>query len=159
MSNRPFSLTNLPEAPKKARLEKPYSLRNPPRAPKRENAVQTHLLGQISRLILPPTPPIIPQPPRKKARRTPVDLTPIPLDWGMTVAEREARFLADTRCVRVKFLLSSPKQVESETNIEFLEKLWELYFPPSQPHNAYEEAYLSLMRECIEIRLGLLRKM
>ena len=124
MSNSPYSLTKPPKAPKKARLEKPYSLRNLPRAPKKENGVRSYLLGQISRLILPPTPPpIMPLPPRKKAR-TAVDLTPIPLDWGMTVAEREAPFLADTRCVRLKFLFSSPKDIENETSIEFLEKLW-----------------------------------
>ena len=61
--------------------------------------------------------------------------------------------------VRAKYLAFTTKDIEEETSIPFLERLWELYFPFSQPRNAYEEAYLSLMRECIDSRLGLLRNM
>ena len=97
--------------------------------------------------------------PRKKTRRTAVDLTPIPIDWGMSEAEKEAQWLANSGSVRLKYLTHSPKDVEDFSDIPLLEKLWELYFPPSQPRNAYEEAYLSLMRECIDTRLGLLRRL
>ena len=95
--------------------------------------------------------------PRKKTRRTAVDLTPIPLDWGMSEAEKEAQWLANSGSVRLKYLTHSPKDIEDFFNIPLLERLWELYFPASQPRNSYEEAYLSLMRECIDARLTILR--
>ena len=77
-----------------------------------------------------------------------------PLEWGISPVLIEAEFLAESGEVRDKFLLHSPEDVAEETDVEVLEKLWELYFPPSQPHNNYEEAYLSLMRDSIDLRLS-----
>ena len=93
-----------------------------------------------------------PPAPRKKVA---FDLEP--LDCSILVAEKAAAQLASSECVRLKYLTSSPKDIETETSIPFLERLWEMYFPESQPRNAYEEAYLSLMRDCIDTRLDLLR--
>ena len=150
MSNRPYSLANLPNAPKKMVVVWPFSrLRQTPR---RVAAVRS---AEVRRLILPPTPP--PPAPRKMSKKTEVDLTPIPIDWGVLTAEKEAQSLADSQCVRLKYLSCSPNDIEDETSLPFLERLWEMYFPSSQPRNAYEEAYLSLMRECIDNRMGLLR--
>ena len=78
------------------------------------------------------------------------------MDWETAMAERQAQCLADTHCVREKYLTYSPSDIAAESSIPFLERLWELYFPFSQPRNNYEEAYLSLMRDCIDSRLGLL---
>ena len=129
-SYRPYSLSNPPAAPKKVRPQKPYSLDNPPQAPKRVQPPRRCRVGPVRRLVLPQTPP--------------------------TVAPETTVQWPD---VREKYLCFTPKDIEEETCIPFLEHLWELYFPFSQPRNAYEEAYLSLMRECIDSRLGLLRQM
>ena len=65
----------------------------------------------------------------------------------------EAAFLSETGEIREKFLRFSPEDVDEEDSCEDLHKLAELFFPCGQPHNAYEEAYLDLMREAISARL------
>ena len=145
----------------------PYSLSNPPHAPKAppkrlHASPSTPRIGfamQLSRLVLPSTPP--PPAPKKKKARVERNLSPIIIDWGIGGAAEDekkvAQQLADSLCVRAKYLTHTPADIERESSIPFLERLWELYFPASQPRNAYEEAYLSLMRDCIDSRLGLLR--
>jgi len=133
---------------------RPYSLTHPPNAPKKKKSQHMSIKRPISRLVLPPTPP--PPAPKKKMRRSIVDLTPIPLEWEKSEEENDARFLADSGRVRAKYLRCSPKDIEKESSIPFLQELWELYFPHSQPRNKIEETYLSLMRDCIKSRLNLL---
>ena len=71
---------------------------------------------------------------------------------------REARNLASTGKVREKYLRDSPETVMEMDNSAELERLWDLYFPASQPRNVFEEAYLCLMREAIDDRLLQLRQ-
>ena len=153
---RPYTLANPPQAPRRMSQSKPYSLRHPPRAPKKEATV-SYLTGEISRLVLPPTPRALPPPtPKKRRVKMAYDLTPIPIDWRTVVAEKEAAFLAGSGSVREKYLTLSPKDIEAMVSIEDLEKLWEMYFPFSQPRNNYEESYLSLMRDVIDARINFL---
>ena len=152
----PYSLAKPPKAPKKRLTRRPFSLDNPPRAPKKEVGVRNYSCGQISRLVLPLTPQP-PPPPKKKAEKKEFNLTPIPIDWGTIRMEKEAQELAQTNCVRPKFLTYTPGMIDDLCDIPFLEKLWEMYFPSTQPRNAYEEAYLDVMRECIDLRLNVLR--
>ena len=173
LMSHPFSHTNTPQALKMVRRKSaPYSLSNPPRAPRKDQV--GGLIGKVRSLQLPSTPP--PPAPRKamKARKKynlrPIKLDwgtgaakknvqPITLDWGTAAAEIEAQHLASSGCVREKYLRITPLDISEEEDFTYLERLWELYFPASQPRNAYEEAYLSLMRSCIDERLGLLRNM
>ena len=126
-----------------------FSLDNPPPAPKKTEPQRNSYdkLTKVRRMLFSlPSPPPAP----KKKRTTKVyNLTPIALEW-----EEEAKLLASTREVRAKYLTHSPQDVAEESNKEYLERLWELYFPCSQPRNAYEESYLSLMRSCIDSRLA-----
>ena len=68
--------------------------------------------------------------------------------------QKEADFLAATGNIRAKYLRESPKDIFSERDKTYLVKLNSLYFPASQPRNNCEEAYLSLMRDCICARLS-----
>ena len=87
-------------------------------------------------------------------RKKRIDTTPIKLEWGASDFLFEAQTLAATGEVRERYLLHNPADVEKEEDIEYLEKLWELYFPANQPWTCEEEAYLSVMRESIEKRLS-----
>lgn len=91
---------------------------------------------------------------KKKVPKKDRNLSPIRLDWGSCDALREAKILSESGDVRAKFLTHSPDDIFEETDTDFLHRLWELYFPSDQPHNAYEEAFLLIMRECIDARLA-----
>ena len=84
-------------------------------------------------------------------------LSPTPLVWGESPELIEAQHLAESGDIREKFLVHTPEDVAEEEDVEWLEKLWELYFPAAQPHNKFEEAYLQLMRDIIDCRLEQLR--
>lgn len=79
---------------------------------------------------------------------------PTEMVWGVTPVLVEAQILAESGDVRDKYLLHSPEDIVNEDNIKWLEKLWELYCPTSQPCKENEEAYLKLMRNCIDCRLA-----
>ncbi|MEO1519076.1 MAG: hypothetical protein AAFV95_29010 [Bacteroidota bacterium] len=116
-----------------------------------------------------PAPPPTPRKRKTKRGRKRMDLRPLPLNLGSIdpptpkkkKADEEdrlqAEFLADSGDVREKYLLHSPDDVAGECNVNYLERLWELYFPCEQPRNLMEEAYQTLMRECIDKRLVELR--
>ena len=128
------------------------SLTNPPAAPKAKRK-PLPTLGSVRPLSFPSTPPP-PAPKKAKPPKRERNLTPIPLHWGLSGWMREARFLTERGDVRQKFLTHSLEDIEEETDVAVLNNMWELFFPASQPHNAYEEAYLLLMRDAIDIRLA-----
>ena len=117
---------------------------------KKEQRREFSNLENVRRLLFHPSPPPTP---KKTGRRKKADLTPIPLEWGISPCLIEAQFYAESGDVRDKFLTNSPEDVAEMTDVPTLERLWELYFPFSQPHNAMEEGYLALMRDCIDKRL------
>ena len=108
-------------------------------------------LESVQRNLFNSAPP--PPPPQRRRRRTTFRLSPLPLVWGESPELVEAQALVESGDIRSKFLLTSPEDVAESKDVEHLEKLWDLYFPPGQPHNRYEEAYLQLMRDCIDARL------
>ena len=127
------------------------SLTKPPNAPqKKQEKREFSNLEKARRLLFQPSPPPAP---KKTGRRKKPNLEPIPLEWGVSPCLIEAQFYAESGDVREKFLRNSPEDVAEMTDIPTLEKLWELYFPFSQPRNAMEEGYLALMRDCIDARL------
>lgn len=128
------------------------SLDNPPTAPKKVVRKSLPTLRIIKPLSLPSTPPL--PAPRKAKPTKERNLSPIPLDWGLSNVMSEVKFLTERGDVRPKFLRYSPEDIAEETDFELLYHLWELYFPPGQPHNHYEETYLRLMRDCIDMRLA-----
>lgn len=130
------------------------SLLNPPSAPKKKvERKPLPTLGSVRCLSFPALSPP-PAPKKRKVLKKVLNLTPIPLDWDYSASFLEAQILADSGEVREKFLINSPEDVVEETNKAFLERLWELYFPSTQPRNAFEEAYMRLMRDCIDSRLA-----
>ena len=68
----------------------------------------------------------------------------------------EAAFLIGTGEIRENLLLYTPDDVDEEDDFEYLHLLGDIYYPHNQPRNAYEEAYLDLMREAICARLTFL---
>ena len=124
------------------------------RAPKKEMKKKTYDLESERKNLYNSAPP--PPPPPQRRRRTAFRLSPLPLVWGESPELVEAQALVESGDIRDKFLMNSPEDVVEETDVEVLEQLWELYFPPGQPHNRYEEAYLQLMRDCIDARLDML---
>ena len=125
------------------------------RAPKKPTKKKNYDLESVRKTLFNSSPPP-PPPPQRRRRRTAFRLSPLPLVWGESPELVEAQALVESGDIRSKFLLNSPEDVAEEKDVEALEKLWELYFPPGQPHNRYEEAYLLLMRDCIDARLDML---
>ena len=132
-----FSASRLLRAPKKVKKTKSYDL----------ESVRRNLFNSS-----PPPPP----PPQRRRRRTAFRLSPLPLVWGESPELLEAQALVESGDIRSKFLLISPEDVAETKDVEQLEKLWELYIPTGQPHTHYEEAYLQIMRDCIDARLDML---
>ena len=130
------------------------TLINPPNAPKKEMPTKPYRLHRIRALMFPVSPGLAPPPPpRKEKTRKQYNLTPIPIKWDRGSFDVEAKFLARSGFVREKFLLYTPDDVTEEINVKWLTRLRELYFPSGQPRNVYEDAYVNLMRDAIEIRL------
>ena len=133
------------------------SLANPPNAPKtnRTRQPKPYKLQRIRSLVLPKSPILIPPPaPKKSKKKRHFNRDPIPLEWDVACSGIEAKWLAESGSVREKYLVNTPEDVAEEFDSDYLHRLWELYFPASQPRNAHEEAYLSLMRDCIDFRLS-----
>ena len=110
------------------------------------------------------SPTVPPNAPTKKTRtKTPKNLDgvrrklelefPPSLSYDTSEETYEAQYLASTGDVREKYLRHTPYTVSELDDVEYLEKLWELYFPATQPRNVYEESYLELMRRSIDRRL------
>ena len=132
-----------------------------PNAPKKKKAERRTFNFEGARKVLFPSSPPPPPPPAPRRRSTTTtrafNLSPLPLIWGESPELVEAQFLAKSGDIRDKFLNYTPEDVAEEEDEEFLEKMWELYFPAGQPHNRYEEAYLQLMRDVIDSRLDQLK--
>ena len=157
-------------APKKKAVRRTYDLQGvrqvlfpsssppPPPAPKKNPVKRTYDLQGARKVLFPSSPP--PPPPAPRSRRTTArafHLSARPLVWGVSPELVEAQVLAESGDIREKFLNYSPEDVAEEDDVEWLERLWELYFPAGQPHNKYEEAYLQLMRDVIDSRLDEIR--
>ena len=116
---------------------KPYSLENPPNAPRRPTAPARLLERRLARLS---TLPRLTLPPLVEPR------------------EMEAADLAATGCIRQRFLTWTPDDIEEIDDAESLFDLMKLFNPFSQPQNNFEEAYLSLLRDCCRKRIYALRR-
>jgi hypothetical protein len=149
------------------------SLMNPPTAPtipeKMKEEEDFFTLDKVRRSLFAnprepaTTPPSLKKKDRRRGRKR-MDLPPLPLDLDNITPPtppptaqgydiRQAKFLAASGDVREKYLKHSPEEIAKEEDGEYLEELWELYFPCSQPRNLQEHAYLELMRDCINERL------
>ena len=90
----------------------------------------------------------IPTPPN--APRKPYSLISIPM-W---------RFVAESGCVRKKFLHYNIEDIEEIDCVETLERLYKLYgLPSSQASNLTEDFYVSLMASKIAQKIYKLRNM
>ena len=127
-----------------------FSLANPPKAPKKKQTVRPLVWQPIRSLQLATSPPAAP---KKEKKSKKVDLTPIPFEWEHQTWTKEANLLADSGFVRAKFLLLRPETILEMEDVCYLRELYELYFPPSQPWNIIEEAFLSLMRDLMKFRI------
>ena len=107
-------------------MDTPYSLANPPKAPKKR--YQPSILERRGRFNHIPKLVL----PEKKA------------EWQL---------LAESGCVRQKFLNYTPEDIEEIDDIHTLLLLEKWYFPASQPHNVYEETYLAIMLDAIRNKL------
>ena len=65
----------------------------------------------------------------------------------------EWRVLAQSGWVRDKFLRYNPEDVAEIDDMDVILQIKDWYFPASQPHNLFEEAYCSLMREAAEKKI------
>ena len=79
-----------------------------------------------------------------------------PPRYDFDEAQREAETYFLSGCVRSKYFNVIPKDIERciVEDLEYLTEMWLLFFPASQPRCVEEDAYLLLMRECIEARMG-----
>ena len=107
-------------------MDTAYSLANPPKAPKKMH--QPSLLERRGRFNHIPKLVL----PEKKA------------EW---------QFLAESGCVRKKFLDYTPEDVEEIDDIFTLLMLEKRYFPISRPQNIYEETYLAIMLDALKNKL------
>ena len=129
-----------------------------PTAPKKKSERRSlPYLENIRRRLFPDSPKSIspPHAPKKRnpRRRKPVEA--IPLVWEeKTSFNLEGQVLRESGEVREKYLLHRPEEVASEDDVQYLEMLWELYFPLSQPRSLYEEAYQKCTRDAIDRRLS-----
>ena len=138
-------------------------LRHAPNAPRKKKVAKSYNLEGTRKVLFPlSTPPPL-QPPSMRRRRLRIRktrhfyLSPTPLVWGESPDLIEAQYLGESGDIREKFLVHTPEDVAEEEDVEWLERLWELYFPAEQPRNKFEEAYLQLMRNIIDHRLEQLR--
>ncbi|MEL7309219.1 MAG: hypothetical protein AAGK05_16105, partial [Pseudomonadota bacterium] len=92
MDNIP-SLTKPPTAPKKKKTKRPLSK-----------------LGEVKRRLFPNSPP--PAPRKKMMRRHICNRPPIILEWDDDQNETEAKWLANSGQVRIKFLTFDPTDVK-----------------------------------------------
>ena len=138
-ANKPFPLQ------RDRKVVLPPSLTNPPNAPVKKKEKRAFRHQVIPKLIFPPSPSIAP-----KTEKTSREASSTP--WE--TPEDEARWLANSGRVRVKYLRYTPSDIIDETDINFLTRLRDLYYPSSQPLNTYEEAYLQIMLDVISTRLS-----
>ena len=105
-----------------------FSLENPPNAPKKKTPMKVD---------------------RWRLDRIPV----LSFPDDEEKVEEEWELLRHMGGIREKYLVYSPPDIASIRDGDFLSFLWEAYaFPASQPRNPCEEAYLSLMRDAIEVQ-------
>ena len=76
------------------------------------------------------------------------------LVWGESPVLIEALFLGGIGDVRSEFIQHDPETEALEEDREVLSEMLKLYEPPSKALNATEEAFLTLMRDCIKVRLS-----
>ena len=72
--------------------------------------------------------------------------------------QMEAVDLVASGCIRQRFLNWTPDDIREIDDMESLLNLVDLFNPFSQPRNCYEEAYLSLLRDCCRKRIYSLRR-
>ena len=101
------------------------------RAPKKVKKNKNYDLESVRRNLFNSAPP--PPPPPQRRRRTAFRLSPLPLVWGESPELLEAQALVESGDIQSKFLLMSPEDVAQSSDIEQLEKLWELYFLRGNP--------------------------
>ena len=131
------------------------SLTKPPIAPKKKEKCRSlPRLDDVRRQLFSDPLPSPPHAPKKRyPRRTPVEAIPFVLEEE-TPLYLEAKLLRESGEVREKYLLHRPEEVAREDDVQYLEMLWELYFPLSQPRSLSEEAYQKCMRDAIDKRLS-----
>lgn len=129
-----------------------------PDAPRKKRprlALDFSRLDRIPSLNLPPTPPPAPRKRPQLASKRP-KVAPIPIDWGVSDLDVEARLLARTGRVRAKYWRLMPCDLFEEEDREYLLHLYELYTPAAQPWTIEEVAYLDVMKGAISSRLAAL---
>ena len=93
-----------------------------------------------------------PQPPNAPRKRASA-LSSIPRLRLEEARKPEWVVLKESGRVREKFFAYTPDDVAEIDDKNTLLHIKELYFPSSQPHNAFEEAYCEIMREAVDDKL------